>query len=423
MHVDRHRHQGVWVSLVQTKLLQVAIRALHSQQSVCGETVKSVGIQGDQPAVPTGATSGDMSDATASTGADVITPCDPPGPTKPRDAADQRPVTIADLRRQADNDQQLFGSGKTLDVLLGVEHAPDRPTVSAPSNQSPSYEFDPRTILTVKAATKKAVHITQFLSEATRKKRQTRRKQFVLGQRSSDSELVITSDDDHLYSGITIEEWGAANARIMAHLLHTGQLLPQHIDYYIAYTVQIGYSPLFRRSIFPKVHCFEGSLFRRFTVPKKRFIVPKVYWSDGSFIRNRGSLLRRFIVPKVHCSEIEVHCSEGSFIRNRGSLLRRLIIPKVQYSEISHLSDRNMLICYDKYEMIRIFGRATIVHIQAKLGKEMVHEMNQMTLFSRHRIRTLAVLRSLPLGHRGFPQYLVLRMDGEKNVAMTIKIL
>ena len=133
----------------------------------------------------------------------------------------------------------------------------------------------------------------------------------------------------------------------------------------------LGYSPLFRRSIFPKVHCSEGSLFRRFIVPKKRFIVPKVYWSEGSFIRNRGSLLRRFIVPKVHCSEIEVHCSEGSFIRNRGLLLRRLIIPKVQYSEISHLSDRNMLICYDKYEMIRIFGRATIVHIQAKLGKEM----------------------------------------------------
>ena len=180
-----------------------------------------------------------MSDVTASTGADVITPCDPPVPTDPRDAADQRPVTIADLRRQADNDQQLFGSSKTLDVLLGVEHAPDRPTVSAPSNQSPSYEFDPRTILTLKASTKKAVHITQFLSEATRKKRQTRRKQFVLGQRSGDSELVITSDDDHPYSGITIEEWGAANARIMAHLLHTGQLLPQHIEYYIAYTFQI----------------------------------------------------------------------------------------------------------------------------------------------------------------------------------------
>ena len=157
-----------------------------------------------------------------------------------------------------------------------------------------------------------------------------------------------------------------------------------------------GYSPLFRRSIFPKVHCSEGSLFRRFIVPKKRFIVLKVFWSEGSFIRNRGSLLRRFIGPKVHCSEIEahcsegsfirnrgsllrrfigskvhcseieVHCSEGSFIRNKGSLLRRFIIPKVQYSEISHLSDRKMLICYDKNEMIRALGRTTFVHIQAK---------------------------------------------------------
>ena len=179
-----------------------------------------------------------------------------------------------------------------------------------------------------------------------------------------------------------------------------------NIDYSVS-TLHVidGYSPLFRRSIFPKVHCSEGSLFRRFIVPKKRFIVPKVYWSEGSFIRNGGSLLRRFIVPKVHCSEIEVHCSEASFIRNRGSLLRRFIIPKGQYSEISHLSDRKMLICYDKNEMIRAFGRATFVHIQAKLGQEMVHEMNQMTLFSRHKIRTLSFLRSstLPLDHEGSP--------------------
>ena len=76
-----------------------------------------------------------------------------------------------------------------------------------------------------------------------------------------------------------------------------------------------------------------------------------------------------------------------------------------------------MLICYDKNEMIRAFGRVTFVHIQAKLGQEMVNEINQMTLLSRHTIRTLAVLRSstLPLGHGGSPQYLVLRMDGEKT--------
>ena len=189
-------------------------------------------------------------------------------------------------------------------------------------------------------------------------------------------------------------------------------------------TVRFSEGPFFRRFIVPKVHCSEGSLFRRFIVPKvhcseKRFIVPKVYWSEGSFIRNTGSLLRRFIVPKVHCSEIGVHCSEGSFNRNRGSLLRRLIIPKVQYSEISHLSDRKMLICYDKNEMIRAFGRATFVHLQAKLGQEMVHEMNQMTLLSRHRIRTLAVLRSRTLPRaRRFPLIFSFTNGWRRNILL-----
>ena len=79
-----------------------------------------------------------------------------------------------------------------------------------------------------------------------------------------------------------------------------------------------------------------------------------------------------------------------------------------------------MLICY---EMIRTFERATFVHIQDKLGQEMVHEMNQMTLLSRHRIRTRAVLRSstLPLGHGGYPQYLVLRMYGEETFCYDYK--
>ena len=83
-----------------------------------------------------------------------------------------------------------------------------------------------------------------------------------------------------------------------------------------------------------------------------------------------------------------------------------------------------MLICYDINGMIRAFGRATFVQIQAKLGLEMVHEMNQTTMLSRLRIRTLAVLRSstLPLGHGGFPQYLVLRMDGEETFCYDNKL-
>ena len=41
---------------------------------------------------------------------------------------------------------------------------------------------------------------------------------------------------------------------------------------------------------------------------------PKVHFSEGS-------LFRRFIVPKVHCSEKKVYCAEGL-------LVRRVIYPK-----------------------------------------------------------------------------------------------
>ena len=58
----------------------------------------------------------------------------------------------------------------------------------------------------------------------------------------------------------------------------------------------------------------EGPFFRR-------FIVPKVHCSEGSLFRKKGLLCRRFIVPKGHLSEIGVHCSEGS-------LFRRFIVPK-----------------------------------------------------------------------------------------------
>ena len=58
----------------------------------------------------------------------------------------------------------------------------------------------------------------------------------------------------------------------------------------------------------------EGPFFRR-------FIVPKVHCSEGSLFRKKGLLCRRFIVPKGNLSEIGVHCSEGS-------LFRRFIAPK-----------------------------------------------------------------------------------------------
>lgn len=148
-------------------------------------------------------------------------------------------LTISQLRRQMQNDNQLEGAGKTLDSLGISPPTSNDKCINKSKSSWSDCAFDPRTMLTIKASSAKAVHITQFLSEATKKKRLARKRQFVVSQKGGDSQLVIATDDDHPYSGLTIEEWSAANCRVMAHLLQTGQLATADIEFYLAYTVQI----------------------------------------------------------------------------------------------------------------------------------------------------------------------------------------
>ena len=80
---------------------------------------------------------------------------------------------------------------------------------------------------------------------------------------------------------------------------------------YILYvfTKLLLYSHRLYNSLFRRFEYAEGSLFRR-------FIIPKVRYSEGSLFRS--PLFRRFVIPKVRYSE----GSLGSFV-----------IPKVRYSE------------------------------------------------------------------------------------------
>ena len=121
--------------------------------------------------------------------------------------------------------------------MLG--NAPQEQSSNAQRFDPANHVFDPRTLLTIKSSTKKAVHITSFLSEATKKRRQSRKKKFVVGQSQGDAQLVFTPDEEHPYSGISIEEWSAANCRVMADLIKTGDLALPDVEYYLAYTVQI----------------------------------------------------------------------------------------------------------------------------------------------------------------------------------------
>ena len=144
------------------------------------------------------------------------------------------PTPIED-KEDEDNAAILEGAGKTFDVLLKDPSAP------VPKETASIFgQMDSRAILTIKSQTNKAVHITQFLTEKSKRRRQSRRKEFVLKSGSANSEtLVLKADEEHPYLGIYMEEWGAANMRLLNHLLSTKKLRRENIEFYLAYTTKI----------------------------------------------------------------------------------------------------------------------------------------------------------------------------------------
>ena len=144
------------------------------------------------------------------------------------------PTPIED-KDDTDNVAILEGAGKTFDVLLKDPSAP------VPKETASIFgQMDPRAILTIKSQTNKAIHITQFLTEKSKRRRQSRRKEFVLKSGSANSEtLVLKADEEHPYLGIYMEEWGAANMRLLNHLLSSKKLRREDIEFYLAYTTKI----------------------------------------------------------------------------------------------------------------------------------------------------------------------------------------
>ena len=228
------------IPIAQRKYLMLAVQELKAQDSAAsgrgtGSTETGTGStnseqqsqQSDREELP-------PSDATENSGGQV-------GDTS-------RVVTIEDIRQQT---AALGAAGKALDQLFaesadgarssGPLSGRTKPSASPPGSSNPyvpGSHTDPRTILTVKAGASKAVHITQFLSERTKRRLQSRRRGVVLGT-SEQQTVVFKPDERHPYAGITLSEWSAANCRVMAHLLQTGELAPSHVEYYLSYSTQI----------------------------------------------------------------------------------------------------------------------------------------------------------------------------------------
>lgn len=144
-------------------------------------------------------------------------------------------VTLDTMRKAPD---LLQDAGKTFDELFN-EIPSEYPPIPV-TKTSNSYQFDPRIILTIKATKTKVFHITDYLPEKSKKRRQARKRELVLSTEGNyQDRLVLKCDEDHPYAGIHMGEWGAANCRVMNALIAKGILSRQHVEYYLAYTAKI----------------------------------------------------------------------------------------------------------------------------------------------------------------------------------------
>ena len=194
------------LSMGQRKLLKAAVIDLNAQASEHGNNKGQTTIQTEDE---------EISGATGGAGSN-------------RDTTGKAPNLLEEAGKTFDN---LFGGN--VDLLL------DRQTPETPMNVS-SHQFDPRAILTIKSSKNKALHITDFLTEKTKKRRHSRRREIVLSQGTNNQDrLVMKSDEEHPYSGIQLHEWGAANARLMNALISKGILNRSDIEYYLAYTAKM----------------------------------------------------------------------------------------------------------------------------------------------------------------------------------------
>lgn len=101
-----------------------------------------------------------------------------------------------------------------------------------------AYGTDPRVNLVIKSQKRKAQKITNFLPESVTKRMAAKGKDKMALVQGPDGKLSIKSDDE-LPTHLTLSEWGAANLRLMQHLLDSGELSRSDIEYYNAYTLMV----------------------------------------------------------------------------------------------------------------------------------------------------------------------------------------
>ena len=95
---------------------------------------------------------------------------------------------------------------------------------------------DPRVLLTVRATGKKAERIVDYLPLRVRERIQRRKRERLVLSQAEDGTITFRPGEDECY-GLSMQEWGAANMRLLSQLLRKGDLPLTDVELYLAYTM------------------------------------------------------------------------------------------------------------------------------------------------------------------------------------------
>ena len=157
-----------------------------------------------------------------------------PDPKSTRKAARNHLKTLTASPQQDSDDDDAWQ-----DNLGLMQLSPGKQSFSdcAAQDQTQQLAFDPRSTLVLKARTTRTLHITDFLPDHVKRRRHPRTNLRL--QATNTDAYTIVQDSDTTYAGLSIDEWGAANCRLMNELLASKQLKRQDMEFYLAYTTKI----------------------------------------------------------------------------------------------------------------------------------------------------------------------------------------
>ena len=174
---------------------------------------------------------------------------DDPRPDSEVDPGEALPRHIGDAERHSH--EEVLRAGEVLDRILRDSTASLQPAINVDGESRvrpvvgsactaagvPMGEgYDPHMVLTIRATAKKALQVREFVPDQVRQRLAKKKRETLRWVEAADGSFSIQADDQ-APAYLTQAEWGAANMRIMSHLIKVGDLQRLRVEEYMAYTV------------------------------------------------------------------------------------------------------------------------------------------------------------------------------------------